>query len=58
MTVTEDFSRVENTYQMEAEVRIQHHKKTPNNKEKKKCNKDQRKFADSFLVPRSRCSLQ
>lgn len=27
MTVTEDFSRVENTYQMEAEVRIQPNKK-------------------------------
>lgn len=29
MTVTEDFSRLENTYQMEAEVRIQP-KKTKN----------------------------
>lgn len=52
MTVTEDFSRVEDTYQMEAEVCIH-----PN--ETKQWSKDQCKiYLLSVLVIRSRYSLQ
>lgn len=47
MTVTEDFSRVENTYQMEAEVCIQPNQKIKQNS--KKCVKDLQKFTDCLF---------